>query len=98
VSFDPFHSRLYALPDRDTTRTSLDSGGGRWDGVEALADGRILFTSWSDSSVHMFDGGADRRIVRNVPNPADIGIDTRRGLVLVPLVVLGRVEIWTIPM
>src|SRR5436309_14285187 len=35
VSFDPFHSKLYALPDRDTTRTPLDSGNGRWDGIEA---------------------------------------------------------------
>jgi hypothetical protein len=46
----------------------------------------------------MIDGGTDRRIVRNVPNPADIGIDTKRGLVLVPLVVPGRLEISTIPM
>ena len=37
------------------------------------------------------------RVVRNVPSPADIGVDTKRGLVLVPLGVLGRVELWTVP-
>jgi len=97
VSFDPFHSRLYAFHDADTTRVVLDSGKGRWDGVEALPDGRILVSSWIDSAVHLISGTRDERVVRNVPSPADIGVDTKRGLVLVPLGVLGRVELWTVP-
>jgi len=97
VSFDPFRSRLYAFHDDDTTRAVLDSGNGRWDGVEALADGRILLSSWTDSAVHLVSAGHDERLVRNVPNPADIGVDTKRGLILVPLVVLSRVELWTLP-
>jgi sugar lactone lactonase YvrE len=97
VSFDPFHSRLFAFHDGDTSRAVLDSGRGRWDGVEALADGRILVSSWTDSSVHLIANGHDERLVRNVPAPADIGVDTKRNLVLVPLGVLSRVELWTIP-
>ena len=97
VSFDPFHSRLFTLHDGDTARAVLDSGHGKWDGVEALADGRILLSSWTDSSVHLISGGHDERLVRNVPAPADIGVDTKRGLVLVPLGVFSRVELWTIP-
>ena len=97
VSFDPFHSRLFAFHNGDTTRAVLDSGHGKWDGVEALADGRILVSSWTDSSVHLIAGGHDERLVRNVPAPADIGVDTKRGLVLVPLGVFSRVELWTIP-
>lgn len=97
VSYDPFHSHLFALHDGDTTRTVLDSGRGRWDGVEALADGRILVSSWTDSTVHLLSGGHDERLIRNVPVPADIGVDTKRGLVLVPLVIFGRVELWRLP-
>jgi sugar lactone lactonase YvrE len=97
VSFDPFHSHLYAFHNGDTTRAALDSGRGRWDGVEALADGRILVSSWTDSTVHLLTDGHDERLVRNVPAPADIGVDTKRNLVLVPLGVLSRVELWTIP-
>lgn len=97
VSYDPFHSKLFAFHDGDTTRAVLDSGSGRWDGVEALADGRILVSSWTDSTVHLLANGHDERLVRNVPAPADIGVDTKRGLVLVPLVVLSRVELWTVP-
>lgn len=97
VSFDPFHSKVFAFHDGDTTRTVVDSGPGRFDGVEALADGRILVSSWADSTVHLVANGHDVRLVRNVPAPADIGVDTKRGLVLVPLGVLSRVELWTIP-
>ena len=97
VSFDPFHSRLFAFHAGDTTRAVLDSGKGKWDGVEALADGRILISSWSDSTVHLLADGHDERLVRDVPAPADIGVDTKRGLVLVPLGVMSRVELWTIP-
>ncbi|MFL5614219.1 MAG: SMP-30/gluconolactonase/LRE family protein [Gemmatimonadaceae bacterium] len=97
VSFDPFHSRLFAMHDGDTTRAVLDSGHGKWDGVEALADGRILVSSWTDSTVHLIADGHDERLVRNVPVPADIGVDTKRGLVLVPLGIFSRVELWTIP-
>ena len=97
VSFDPFHSRLFAYHAGDTTRAVLDSGNGKWDGVEVLGDGRILVSSWSDSTVHLLADGHDERLVRNVPAPADIGVDTKRGLVLVPLGVMSRVELWTIP-
>jgi sugar lactone lactonase YvrE len=97
VSFDPFHSKLFAFHEGDTTRAVLDSGNGKWDGVEALADGRILVSSWTDSTVHLIANGKDERLVRNVPAPADIGVDTKRQLVLVPLGVLSRVELRTIP-
>lgn len=97
VAFDPFHSKLFAFHNGDTTRAVLDSGRGRWDGVEALADGRILVSSWTDSTVHMVTDGHDERLIGNVPAPADIGVDTKRGLVLVPLVVLSRVELWKLP-
>jgi sugar lactone lactonase YvrE len=97
VSFDPFKSRLFAMRDGDTARAVLDSGRGKWDGVEALADGRILLSSWTDSTVHLLTDGHDERLVRNVPAPADIGVDTKRGLVLVPLGIFSRVELWTIP-
>ncbi|MDQ3996325.1 MAG: SMP-30/gluconolactonase/LRE family protein [Gemmatimonadota bacterium] len=95
VSFDPWTSSLAVLRPGDTTFVVLARGKGKWDGVEALADGRILVSSWSDSSVHVF--GADGRrlqVIRPVPEPADIGIDTRRNRVAVPVSVMGRVELW----
>ena len=97
VSFDPFRSEVYALRPGRAERTVLGRGPGRFDGVERLADGRILVTSWSDSSLHVFEGGRSERVVRGLWQPADLGVDTRRGLVAIPLVLQGRVEIWRLP-
>lgn len=97
VSFDPFASEVYALRPGDTRKTVLGRGLGRWDGVERLPDGRILVTSWSDSSLHVFGGNTDQRVIRNLWQPADLGVDTRRMRVAIPLVLQGRVEIWQLP-
>lgn len=97
VSFHPFRSEVYALGPRPGERTVLARGLGKFDGVERLPDGRLLVTAWSDSSVHVFDGGRDTRIIRGLWQPADLGVDTRRGRVAIPLVLQGRVEIWQLP-
>ena len=97
VNFDPFMSQLVAMRPGDTTRTVLATGKGRFDGVEALADGRILYTSWNDSSVHLLAGHDDTRIIRRLVQPADIGVDTKRFRVAIPLSLPGRVEVWQLP-
>jgi sugar lactone lactonase YvrE len=97
VTFDPFHSTVNALRDGDTTHAELGAGVGRFDGVEVLDDGRLLVTCWNDSSVHLFGSGADDRIVRHLSQPADLGLDTRRHRIAVPLGMLGRVEFWQLP-
>jgi sugar lactone lactonase YvrE len=98
VSFDPFVGRVFALPRSGTPQVLWGAPGvGRLDGVEVLRDGRILFSSWADSSVHLLANGADRKLVRNVPEPADIGVDTKRNRLAIPLSSLGYVELWTIP-
>jgi len=94
VNFASFGSSLAALTD--SGRQILANGPGRFDGVEALNDGSILYTCWTDSSVHLYQNGADRRLIRNLPTPADLGVDTRRGRVAVPLSGPGRVEVWSL--
>lgn len=93
VSFAPFHSEVYALHPSDSTRIILARGKGKFDGVETLSDGSFLVSSWADSSVHQFKNGRDVQLVRNVPTPADIGLDTRRGRVAIPTGG-NRVEFW----
>lgn len=97
VSFDPFASEVYAMKPGETAKTVLGRGLGKFDGVERLDDGRLLVTSWSDSSVHVFQGGRSEKIIRDLWQPADLGVDTRRQRVAIPLVLQGRVEIWQIP-
>ena len=72
-------------------------GPGSYDGVEVLADGRLLISSWADSTVYEVRESVMRPLVRAVNSPADIGVDTRRGNVAIPLFLENRVEIWSIP-
>jgi hypothetical protein len=73
------------------------SGGGQLDGVEVLNDGAILFTSWADSTIHLLANGRDRPIIREVPVPADIGLDTKRNRIAIPLIMEDRIEFRTVP-
>lgn len=80
----------------EQTPTSVVSGPGQFDGVEVLEDGRVLVSSWADSTVHVLEAGALRPLITGVPAPADIGVDTRRNRVAVPLFMGNRVELWEI--
>lgn len=93
VSFDPFHSEVYALHPSDSTRIILAKGKGKFDGIEPLPNGSFLVSSWADSSVHQFKGREDIQVVRNVPTPADIGLDTKRNRLAIPTGG-NRVEFW----
>ena len=75
----------------------IATGPGRFDGVEALGDGRILVTSWTDSSLMVLRGDSLRAVVTNLPEPADLGVDTKRQRVAIPLAATNEVVIFTIP-
>lgn len=94
LSFDPFVGEVAEMPATGGSRRVLRRGAGKLDGVEVLPSGAILFTSWADSSVHALENGRDRQLVREVPEAADIGVDTKRNRLLIPLSSLGRVQIW----
>ncbi|PYP80972.1 MAG: hypothetical protein DMD35_02745 [Gemmatimonadetes bacterium] len=96
ISFDPFNGQVMTNPQGRAKPQLIRTGKGQLDGVEALADGALLFTSWADSSIHLLANGRDRPIIRNVPVPADIGIDTKRNRLAIPLSVLGVVQLWSL--
>ena len=75
----------------------IGSGPGQQDGVVFLPDGRLLVTSWTDSSLFVLDGGQVRKVVTKVPSPADIDVNPRDSRVAVPLLLENRVEFWDLP-
>lgn len=94
----PFGSpSLMTWSPADTAPAVMASGPGQYDGVELLPDGRLLVTSWADSSVWSFRGTTPTRLISGVNAPADIGIDTKRRRVAVPLFLDNRVELYEIP-
>ena len=81
----------------DKTTGTLATGPGQYDGIELLSDGRVLVTSWADSAVHVVQNGAMSKLVSNVGAPADIGVDTKRGVLAIPRFNDGKVEYFKIP-
>lgn len=81
----------------DKMPANVATGAGQYDGVEVLGDGRILVSSWADSSVSVVQNGALTKLISGVPGPADIGVDTKRNLVAVPLFNGNKVEFYRIP-
>jgi sugar lactone lactonase YvrE len=96
VTFDPFVGRIHALRADGGGGRVIRTGSGRLDGVEVLGDGSIVFTSWVDSTLHRLKNGKDEKLLREIPEAADIGIDTRRNQIAIPLSVLGRIQIWSL--
>jgi sugar lactone lactonase YvrE len=96
VSFDPFHSEVYTV-SQTGERRKLAQGNGKFDGVEPVGHGRYLVASWNDSSVRLLGAGLDRRVANNVMSPADIGFDTKRNRLAIPVGPLNQMQLWQLP-
>ena len=96
VTFDPFHSEVYSLSPTGERRL-LAKGNGKFDGIEPLGGGKYMVAAWNDSSVRLLGNGENRRIANNVLSPADIGFDTRRNRLAIPLGPLNQMQLWQLP-
>lgn len=88
---------LMAWKPGAATADSIAPAPGDGDGLEVLPDGRVLYTSWADSALHVYANGSFTKLIPNLPAPADIGFDPVRNIVAIPLFNDGRVEFWRLP-
>jgi sugar lactone lactonase YvrE len=80
----------------DAQPRTIGNNRAQMDGVAILPDGRMLVTSWRDSSLTI--RAADKLTsIKGFPLPGHVGVDTRRGRVAIPLLAVNRVDIWSIP-
>jgi len=77
----------------DRAPSVIARGIGGFDGVEMIG-GKVVVSSWTDSSITRFDSTQGTRIITGVPSPADFGYDAKRNRVLIPIFTGNRVEIW----
>lgn len=80
-----------------TTVTTLPAG--QLDGIVRMPDGTLLVSSWEAGAVYRVPpdtAAAPSVAVSGVTSPADIGWDSRRGRLLVPLFNENRVEVRTV--
>jgi sugar lactone lactonase YvrE len=88
---------IYGWKPGDKNVEPIGSGPGQQDGVVFLPDGRLLVTSWTDSSLFVLDNGQVRKVATKIPSPADIDVNPRDSRVAVPLLMEKRVEFWELP-
>jgi DNA-binding beta-propeller fold protein YncE len=88
---------IYSWKPGDKDVELIGSGPGQQDGVLFLPDGRLLVTSWTDSSLFVLENGTPRKVVSKVPSPADIDVNPKDSRVAVPLLMENRVEYWEVP-
>lgn len=80
----------------DRTPTLIGQGPGGFDGV-VIAGGKILVSSWTDSTIAAYQNGNEEKVISGVAGPADFGYDAKRNRVMIPLFTQNRVEIWQLP-
>jgi hypothetical protein len=86
-------AELFGLDNRaKTSVTTLPQGS--LDGLVILEDGSFLVSSWDGSAVYRGPAtGPWQPVVENAQAPADIGVDTKRNLILVPHFMENRVSL-----
>lgn len=107
ITWDHRNNRLVIVPNGgvdimtwrpgQTATQSIGTGPGGQDGVEVLDDGRILYSSWADSSVHSWEPDAQDVVIPAIESPADFGIDHARRVLAIPSLMGNRVEMWELP-
>jgi sugar lactone lactonase YvrE len=106
ITWDPIRGRFLAVSFvgkhilswmPQSAPHSIATGPGQFDGVEVLADGRTLVTSWADSSVLLLTGKTLQPVITRIPEPADLGVDTKRHHIAVPMSSANEVELFDIP-
>jgi hypothetical protein len=77
---------LYALDEKGKKSDVKKLPKGSLDGIVLLPGGDVLVASWDANAIYRGKPGGDfTMVVENVKSPADIGYDTKRSRVLVPL-------------
>ena len=105
IVWDDQQKRIIMVPFGGTTiftgkegsgAIPMGLGPGQQDGVVVL-DGRILVSSWADSSVTEIGETGNKKVITGVASPADIGLDAVGRRLGIPLFTENKVEIWKLP-
>jgi hypothetical protein len=88
---------IYGWKPGQTALESIGSGPGQQDGVVALPDGRLVVTSWTDSSLFVLENGRSRKVAAGIASPADIDFEEKDSRIAVPQLMENKVQFWELP-
>ena len=86
------------IPSGAAPSTVVELPAGQLDGLLRLPDGSFLVSSWETNTVYRVrPDNTVEPIAENVTSPADIGFDSRRRRLLIPLFTQSALEIRAVP-
>jgi hypothetical protein len=88
---------IYGWKPGDKDVEAIGSGPGQQDGVVFLPDGRLLVTSWTDSSLFVLENRQARTVATGISSPADIDVEPRNSRVAVPQLMENKVVFLEVP-
>jgi hypothetical protein len=88
---------IYGWKPGEKDVQSIATGPGQQDGVVALPDGRLLVSSWADSSLFVLENGQPKTVASGIPSPADIDFSEKDSRVAVPQLMANKVQFWELP-
>jgi hypothetical protein len=88
---------IYGWKPGDKDLETIGTGPGQHDGVAILPDGRLLVTSWADSSLFILENGKATKVASGVASPADIDVDPKDSRVAVPQLMMNKVQFFEVP-
>lgn len=88
---------IYGWKPGDKDVQSIGTGPGQQDGVVVLPDGRVLISSWADSSLFVLEDGQTKKVATGIPSPADIDFSEKDSRVAVPQLLVHKVQFWELP-
>lgn len=84
--------KVYRIDDKGKRHAMPTPPKGSLDGLIRLDDGRLLMSSWDGSAVYVLGiDGAYSILAGDLAAPADMGYDTKRNRLLVPLFNLNKI-------
>ena len=95
-----FHQKgaLYTLNSQGGKEVLLNLPAGDLDGIVTLKKGSLLISSWKLGGVYLVKPDKKLEIVVDgLTSPADIGYDSKRNLVLIPLLNKNQIQIVPLP-
>jgi sugar lactone lactonase YvrE len=93
-----WQGKLYHVSADGKQEAAISAPGGQLDGLLRTADGQTIVSSWEKSMVYL--GTADGQfspLMADLKSPADIGYDTQRNQVLVPMFMDNAIQIQKLP-
>ena len=89
-------ARILAWRPGDAQPRTIGFGAKQMDGVQLLADGRLIVSSRAEHAI-MIRFAAEEYTVKGFSAPGDFGVDTRRQRLAIPIADKNTVEFWDIP-